>query len=105
MEDYTEDDWDWDERDDQSLEEMDMWTVSGHNVSFKTIITSGLNINNECAISGYDTNYILKIYRINNLDQEIKYNILNNQDGGDGQADENETSMEEHGQDGPHEVL
>ena len=53
MEDYTEDDWDWD---DKSLEEMDMCTISGHNVSFKTIITSGLSINNECAISGHDTN-------------------------------------------------
>ena len=60
MEDYTEDDWDWDWRDDQrlekSLEEMDMCTISGHNVSFKTIITSGLNINNEWVISGHDTN-------------------------------------------------
>ena len=56
MEDYTEDDWDWDWRDDQILEEMGMCTISGHNVSFKTIITSGLNINNEWAISGHDTN-------------------------------------------------
>ena len=44
MEDYTEDDWDWDKRNDKRLEEMDMKTISGHNVSFKTIISSGLNI-------------------------------------------------------------
>ena len=55
MEDYTEDDWDWDWRDDQILEEMGMCTISGHNVSFKTIITR-MNVQSLDMIQIYSVN-------------------------------------------------